>query len=75
MLVEDSRRDSIAEIGLALRRRRRMGRERRWRRTANGTIKRGVRKRRKRSSAGLLIQTDAWVRWALILPFQTLPSW
>ena len=28
MLVEDSRRDSIAEIGLALRRRRRMGRER-----------------------------------------------
>ena len=27
-MVEDSRRDSIAEIGLALRRRRRMGRER-----------------------------------------------
>ena len=65
MLVEDSRRDSIAEIGLALRRRR-MGRERRWRRTANGTIKRGVRKRRKRSSAGLFIQTDTWVGWALI---------
>ena len=46
MLVEDSRRDSIGEIGLAALRRRRR-RRRRLRRTANGTIKRRVRVRRR----------------------------
>ena len=63
MLVEDSRRDSIGEIGLAALRRRRR-RRRRLRRTANGTIKRRVRreseKKREREGDGPLNFSAIW---------------